>query len=728
MRIFIRQKPMIDVDGQLVHYDGTSPFNVHKVFGWNLSPDRYWGPWKDVTADCVGMDELQITYTIARNDDGDETPAIVNAEKKSTSKIEFYGESYQQIKAWLIDDVSAPLNAVEVKFYDDGCGAWLSGFFFDNTDLEFCEGDACYFSVSVRESENPYSCVATTLIADNWRGEFQSQPANGKKHPRFSYCNEIRPNGMLVLQWFHLSMWGTLMPVVLIIATIIMFIVDIIKAIIAAISWLFGGNPDWPDFAFKKDVWDPVLDAFGQWFVEAAGCGREHPAPLVRDYIKNVCDRCGLKVDGDSAPIFFSETIRVETASRGEIITRNPHYNVCLLTPFVKRGIRRFNSQRIVGQIPNNTDYYIPDNNPGWTLSELLDKLKATYNAHWFIKGRTLYFDRHDKFQTGEIVYNFKHGTADSAKIIEGPCYEWNEVEKPAVLRIDYPLESGDKPGNERGGYYSSRIRFGWPQDNPQYSTKKDIKIPFGGVGFRLDGSSEDYIYDAFQVVSNGGYLNIMVPTILFTAVKNYLFEFCDYAVLMQEETSPDAKLIIWDGLSYENAKAYAPHVAHDNAATDGDTIPAINPGYNLNGDRWQDIHHPVDRVRGASLGMVPTNPGYITVQDPLGVFEIKRKLRLMNYPLFTAPGFQNSLWDWFFWIDDPNRNRSLNMEWSVKIEKCCEDLERLGLVEGGQDIALTGKVLLPVKYLDTGMITSIMLNLNPDDEAGPHIEIKGTL
>src|SRR5690606_20266254 len=195
-------------------------------------------------------------------------------------------------------------------------------------------------------------------------------------------------------------------------------------------------------------------------------------------------------------------------------------------------------------------------------------------------------------------------------------------------------------------------------------------------------------------------------------------------------ETSMDPKLVIWNGESYNNAKAYAPHVVSTTATWgSSDTVPAINSKYNTNGDMWRDLHYPEHFIRGSGIAGVPSDPGYIIVSDPLGIYEISQKLRLLNYPLFVAPGFQNSLWDWFHWIDDPNLNRSLHMEWKLKIEKCCEDLERLGLTDGSDiSTALTGKVLLPVKYLDSGMITTIVLNLDPDGETGPYIELKGTL
>lgn len=728
IRIFIRQKPITDEQGNVVHYDGTSPFDMHKVNGWNLSPDRYWGPWKDVTDDSEGADELAITHTLTRDQTGTETPGTINSEKKATSMLTFYGETYKNVKAWLVDDISAPLNGVDVKFYDEGCGAWLSGFFFDGTDIEICEGELCSFSVSLREADTPYQCIHTTLIADNWRGEFQEQPTNGKKHPRFSYCNERRPNGLLVFAWHNIALLGTIMPIVLIIATIVMFIIDIVKAIVAVFTWIFGGDPDWPDFAFKKDVWDPIIDAYGQWFVEGAGCGREHPAPLVRDYIKSVCDKCGVRVDGDSAPIFFAETIEIETNSRGSIQTRNPHYNVCLLWPISKRGVRRFKSQRFIGQFPNDTDYYIVGNAPSWTLSEMLDALKDTYNAAWHVKDNKLYFDRKDRLSKDISLYNFKPGSPDRNKIVEGVCFEWNELRKAALTRINYQTDAGDKPGNESGDYYSAMIRHGYPQENGIYSGKEEKPLKFGAVAFRLDGSSDDYIYDAFQVVVNSGWLNGIVPIIMFSTVKNYIIEFCDYAILMRGETSTLPKLVIWDGDSYDNARAEKNFVAHNNAANDGDTIPTINPNYNLNMDLWQDIHHPNNYVRGSGMNPVPNNAGYYTISNFTGLMQIKQKIRLMNYHMFVAPGYNDTLWDWFHWIDDPNQNRNMNMEWRVRIEKCCDDMLRLGLVDGPTEIALGAKVFLPARFHDEGIITTISLNCDPNSEFGPNIEIKGTL
>src|SRR5690606_33785287 len=116
------------------------------------------------------------------------------------------------------------------------------------------------------------------------------------------------------------------------------------------------------------------------------------------------------------------------------------------------------------------------------------------------------------------------------------------------------------------------------------------------------------------------------------------------------------------------------------------------------------------------------------TISNFTGLMQIKQKIRLMNYHMFVAPGYNDTLWDWFHWIDDPNQNRNMNMEWRVRIEKCCDDMLRLGLVDGPTEIALGAKVFLPARFHDEGIITTISLNCDPSSEFGPNIEIKGTL
>lgn len=707
IRILIKQQQQYNNFGQPIIFDGQNPASLYPVINGQLASSRKWQPggWIDITEDCGDLNNLRITFTSRMDDQGFATPGVVQREKSAADSILIEGAAADLIRAWLVNDVSAPLNAVDVKFYDTACQVYYEDFFFAASDIEFCTAGDCALTVNVRQTNENYNCIQNTLIADNWQGWFQTQPANGKKHPRFSYCNEARPNGLLVFAWFNLSLMGTLLPLVLVIATVVYFIQNLINTIIAAIRALFGGNPDWPKWDFKEGLWDPILENYAQWYIEAAGCGREHPGPLIRDYIKNVCDKCGIEVDGDSAPIFFAQHMSIETSSRGVIDTLNHHYNACYLTPVSQRGVRRFKSLRIFGgQFHNNTDYFIPENAPQHTLDTFLNELSILYNADWRLKNNKLYIQRKDFYRTGKAIYNFTEGHADASKVLDGMCFQWNELKNPAFISGIYSQDAGDKPGNEALAYYNDRVFFNDVEGNPAYSGRKEILAPIGATKFRLDGAAEDYIMDAFQVVSNGSITSGIQSAQLFSVLPPFLARYCDYAILMQGETCTLPKVVIWDGENYEGAKATIPYHAHDNAGN----IPPQNVNYNGDMHRWQDRHPPRTEVRGDGLTLPPAQAGYYLVTDYFGAAELKLPAKLPNYFMYFAQDFTDTLWDWFHWIDDPRRSPVLGLEFTVRMNLCCEDIARLGVT---LDPVLGDRVVLPFQYYSEGVIREIEVN-----------------
>lgn len=107
----------------------------------------------------------------------------------------------------------------------------------------------------------------------------------------------------------------------------------------------------------------------------------------------------------------------------------------------------------------------------------------------------------------------------------------------------------------------------------------------------------------------------------------------------------------------------------------------------------------------------------------------------LVNYPMYFEPGYIDTLWDWFHWIDDPLKCPVLNQNWTAMIDLCCEDLQedvngkrRLGVLNDASGIALSEKVKLPVPYYGEGTITEIEVSYDPGDEYGQYIKIKGTV
>ena len=74
----------------------------------------------------------------------------------------------------------------------------------------------------------------------------------------------------------------------------------------------------------------------------------------------------------------------------------------------------------------------------------------------------------------------------------------------------------------------------------------------------------------------------------------------------------------------------------------------------------------------------------------------------------------------------DPRHNPHLNATFEVKIELCCEDLERLKVLDNGEEVRLGHKIKVPTPYYPDGVLMSIELNYDSSDALGKYITLKG--
>lgn len=519
LRIYFRHLQLYDVSGNAIVYGvpsgkAVNPLNLERQFGTVPQTN-----WLDVTTDVSGLDKLKMTWTIDRGSEGE--PAVNGAfqqKRAASGMLTIEGAAYKFVKEWCDEHVAAPLNAVDVKIVDSSCGEYAQWSIY-STQLQHCSDDGCYYELTLKQTEDPYHCIQKTVISDNWQGLFQKRPSNGKKHPWFSYCNEIRPNATLIVIWYIL---GFVSAVIL---TVLLSIVLLTGNIGGIFTWIFkqlgklGINiPSW-----VKNLLPPGTDDIKTLkenlrliYIEAAGCGREHPAPLIRDYIKNVCDKCKVKVDDTTCPIFFSSVLKSPNgnfieASSGTKSGFNPHFNACLLHAPVERGIRRFSGIGDPSQSnlqENKVDFYIEANAPQIALSDFLNQLKDVYNAVWrirYVNGEPyLYFWRKDWFHQTTPLYDFRDNATDALKIIQGVCFEWNEIQYPAYAKGLYSLDALDSCGNEAATQMGGYVQFGNKDTNKLFTGELDkTSNHFGATKFRLDGASTDYLYDAMQQLMN---------------------------------------------------------------------------------------------------------------------------------------------------------------------------------------------------------------------------------
>lgn len=737
LKLYIQQTLTYDIQGNRIYYIGNSPQQLQKEqhsvtpFPSGRSFPNH-PDWYDVTLHVSDLHRLKLTWADNKDSNGLTVAGASQLQKSASGTLTFEGEAYRLLKQWLIDDVSAPLNSVDVRILDESCNNHYLGYTINAADLRWCEENTCTFDVTLKQKDERLNCIKSTLISHNEYKMFETVPANGKKHPRFSYCNEQRPNGLMVMVWWQsgVIILPTLMALIPIMFALngIFAVINVIVGAVNALIKIITGKPlntvNWqtiPYFDFAG-----MRDALGGYFIESAGCGREHPAPLIRDYIENVCKYCNVAVDADSAPVFFSQTITVQSSHGLLEGVHNPHYNACYFHAPVKRGIRRFKSLNALRVFPNNTDYYIQDNRPLLTLDMFLDQIKPLYNAEWRVKNGKLYFQRKDYFLEEEALYDFTENGADRHKLLEGLCFEWNEQKYPAYTNGIYTNDAADTCGNEAESQMNGFVSHGNVDENPTFEGVRDLRISLGATRFRLDGVSEDYLYDAMQVVVNGSFLTPFLAGLMFDVVGRDIQEYADYALLLKDESCTLPKILIWDGASYENARCVQPHTSRWLANT-GLRPPNRNAIYDT-GKEWWDQHPENTFVRGSGLTLPPNQAGYYLVTDFFGAREIKKPVMLVNYPMYFEPGYENTLWDWFHWIDDPKINPVMNINWQAKIELCCEDVNALQLFGDLTDIKLGHKVKLPMKYYNEGTITEIEVSYDVTDTGGPYMLFKGTV
>lgn len=734
LKIFLRQHIITDNQNNERYYAGY-PGSLTIVQGRLPVARQFagYGNYIDVTDAVSDLHKLKLSWSMERNAEGLVVSGPSNQKKSASGTLTFEGAAYQYLKKWLVDDDSAQLNAMDIKIEHVGVGAYTE-WAVKATDMSWCDDGMCYFNITLKQGDEALKCIRNTMIADDWQGWFgeSMRPRSGKRHPRFSYCNEIRPNGMLVTLWWTITqLMSILGPFAAMIALVVNpiisfmknFVIPMINTIIRFCNSL-GANIELlemkADYIERKDI----EDIFGNFFIESAGCGREHPAPLIRDYIANVCSKCKINVGPDTVPLFFSESMFTDVSSddEGEIWRDNPYYNACYFHGMAEKGIRRYSDLNIWnGAVYNMTDWWQPGNTPLLTLDMFLDELKKVFNCEWRVENNTLYFLRKDHWLNDDEEFDFSEGSADRQYLLEGICYEWDDTKQPVYAKGLYSPDAADVCGNNACNQMNGYVSFGSIDTDPLLDGVMDKTVQMGATKFRLDGASTDYLFDAMQQVVNTTLItgSVWTPSLI-KSVNDYVERYADYALLLKQETAVLPKILIWDGASIVNARC----VRLYNAKYFPALLPPINTKYNSS--PWPYRHESYTKVSGEN--MVPGS-------KPLGMYTVRgagiitqKNAMLVNYPMYFEPGYKGTLWDWFHWIDDPKRSPKRHQKFSLKMELCKDLLERVKPFDDAANIILGQKVKLPLPFVNEGRITEIEISYDTSDKLGPYILLKGTV
>lgn len=379
--------------------------------------------------------------------------------RSQTGDIEVFGDAYQLLYSNLVNSPNLYSNSIFVKITDTLCGNNVLEFEVQTQNLKWCDNNECTLQFSMVEYNQKLDCIRETLLADNWQNEFQEYPASGTIHPRFRYCDVMKPTAMF-------GVWVTFLNAL-----------DLIIASIVGPLNVLLNIAGLPQITFT---------AFNKW----GGCDRGFPAPYIRTYISNVCDKCGVGVDVTTIPIFY-DPLDIFTST-----FQNPYYYACLLTAPVTKGVDML-----------GTKDYLISNQPSWTLYDFMSKSKNIWNARWYMRNDKLFFHRRDLLSG--LIYNsygldFSTGD-DSEHLLGHVCYEWNGEGKVRRLNMNYSLDPSDNIGNELLKRFNGEYLE--PAVNPNYKEmREETMLEFGAPSFVLDGY--DTIYDANIVNAIGAVLS----------------------------------------------------------------------------------------------------------------------------------------------------------------------------------------------------------------------------
>lgn len=409
---------------------------------------------------------LKPTYTFRRSNENRE-PSI-----GFTGELSFTGTDYDYIYGKLVTDPNAINNFIILTLEDDCCpdaagvGIILK-WQIKPESCRWCEGE-CEISVTALEYSDDaeaYRCVNNTLIYDDWNG-FQSRP-----HPRVPYCLELRPSIlqdlMLIFGVATVSMSAVLYPFLLVFQTIL----NTINFIISAVNTLPGVSIDEVTFGTdggNMSILNWAQDLSNTISAFVVGCNYNHPSPFVRDYIKNVCDKCGLAFQSS--------------------ILNNPSNDYWLLVYFSAQIRKGQSAGDYFGGLAN----YIQRNKPIYNGKRYFDEVVQPFNAEWDISQNTLRLERRDYFHT--ITPWFDITTYDPDKVIS-ECYEWTKNPRNALAEIGYSKDGMDWVGDEAVDRWSDVVEWNSPP-SPLQKGEFIRSFPFGAARFREDGLDRDVLSD----------------------------------------------------------------------------------------------------------------------------------------------------------------------------------------------------------------------------------------
>lgn len=450
-----------------------------------------------------GTDTFQITLRSA-----DEEGRLT---KTFSSELTFYDDGFNILKTALIDPANGYSQKVQVKVYDDCCfgDPVFEGYIYGDA-IDWCE-PGCYITANIVEEDEQINCVKSTIIWDNWNG-FQNAT-----RPIIRYCIETRPEFIsYVLFWLQ----SIIIQIFNVIAFVVFPVLLVIVSVIYLVCYVIGLICDIPlidcdapscDGAFNNP--QEFIALFYDIREDISGllvaCGRFHPSPYVRDYIENVCQKCGLT---------FQSSILKNPAS--------PYHKMVMTSAQVQKG-----------RTKNSTNYSVIDNNlPVESLeSYLVDYLKPMFNADYRVANGVLIFERKDFFQSTTTWIDTEQLLNDGKIIDDTICYNWIDKPRYAYGRFEYTRDAIDYVGTEANYRYNDIVEWNNPYNAGQ-SGELNRTLLSSPSRYREDGIDTD-VY-SFMANALGGIIDQLFGGVFSSFQK---------ALLVNQHTFYNYKFMIYD-------------------------------------------------------------------------------------------------------------------------------------------------------------------------------------
>ncbi len=431
------------------------------------------GLWQPIPYNEIqGLDSLSIDWRL--NESGNISRAV-------SADLRLLGGTATRILSL------AQTQSIELRIYDTEFNRHYPTFLVQPQMQSGCLSDPCYITVTPIEKEPTKTCFDSTVIWDNHQGWFDR--SGTLKHPRFLYCNY--PN----IGWLTGFLYVSVLTLSVIASAINLLLTAI--GITGLSDFLVG---------LINDV---------------KGCSLVHPSPLVRTYIKNVCDKCGIEVDAGSFWLFFSQG--------------SPYYNTAVFYAPIREGYDRDTTA--------NSTYYIHENVYNKSLTEFLNELAAHYNGKWRVFGNKLYFKNKNEPFNSDPLYNF--GSYDAHRLVSDICWTWNSKPRPAYFDGIHEQDGIDLRGNTALGLYNYIIDWNSPESATQ-SGALSPQSPFAATRFRNDGIGNDPI----SRLEQNGVLSGVVSVISFLTFGNFNPEVAPHAIVLSDNQTSKAKLVVWNEAS----------------------------------------------------------------------------------------------------------------------------------------------------------------------------------